>query len=58
MKYYKNIATGAVIKGENIVGILWRETTAREYDEYRARVARAMGNLEKAICYKKRLLKA
>ena len=57
MNYYKELTTGAVIKAPTMpAGKWWREATEREYLAYRARIARAIGNLEKAVAYKARLL--
>ena len=59
MNYYKELTTGAVIKAPTMpAGKWWRVTTEREYLAYRARITRAVGNLEKAVAYKARLLKA
>lgn len=59
MNYYKELTTGAVVKAPQMpIGAWWRETTEREYYAYCARVARLAGNLEKAVAYKARLLKA
>ena len=58
MKYWKDLTTGGMkMAEEKPEGYWWREATEREYREYRARVARLMGNLEKAIAYKKRILR-
>lgn len=58
MNYYKNLMNGAVIRADAMPtdGGLWRVATEREYLAFRARVARAIGNLEKAVAYKARLL--
>lgn len=57
MKYYKELTTGSVVKANEMpAGKWWREVTEREYNAYRARIARAVGNLEKAVAYKTRLL--
>lgn len=57
--YFKDLTTGAVIESANAPqGKWWHEATEREYLAYKARVARAVGALEKAIAYKARLLKA
>ena len=59
MNYYKELTTGAVVKVPTMpAGKWWREATEREYNAYRARLARLAGNLEKAVAYKARLLKA
>ena len=60
MKYWKNVQFGAVVAADakpTTVG-LWREATEREYNEELARTSRLMENLEKAVAYKARLLKA
>ena len=58
-KYWKEITRGAVVKAaEKPAGKWWREATEREYNAYRVRLARCTGNLEKAVAYKARLLKA
>lgn len=57
MKYWKNLQSGAVkAAAEAPKGALWREATEREYRAYREYLARAMGNLEKAVARKARLL--
>lgn len=57
MKYYKSLITGAVITADVMPeGRWWREATEREYLSYMEMVARLVGNLEKAVAYKKRLL--
>lgn len=57
MKFFKEITTGAVVKAPTMPeGKWWREVTEREYNAYRARIARMMGKLEKAVAYKTRLL--
>lgn len=57
MNYYKELTTGAVVMRETApVGRWWRPATAREYREYRLRVLRLTGNLDKAVAYKARLL--
>ena len=57
MKYFKELTTGAVVKAPTMpAGKWWREVTEREYNAYRARIARVVGNLERAVAYKKRLL--
>ena len=57
MEYYKNIATGTVVAQETApTGYWWRVATAREYREYRERIARALENLERAVAYKARVL--
>ena len=57
--YYKNLTTGAVIESANAPeGKWWREATEREFLAYKARVARAVGALDRAVAYKARLLKA
>lgn len=58
MKYFKNLANGAVIHAENKPEGLWREATEREYNDYCAYVARLLGNLEKAVEYKRAVLRA
>lgn len=56
MKYYKEITTGAVVARDTMPeGKWWREVHERDYIAYRARVARVMDNLEKAVAYKARL---
>lgn len=57
MKYYKNLQ-GAVIVAENKPAGAWREVSERDYNNYRAYVARLMGDLEKAIAYKRAILRA
>jgi hypothetical protein len=37
---------------------MWREATDREYNEYRAYIANLMGDLEKAVEYKRAVLRA
>lgn len=57
MKYFKELTTGAVVKAPTMpAGKWWREVTEREYIMHHARIARMVGNLEKAVAYKKRLL--
>lgn len=59
MNYYKELTTGAVIKAPTMpAGKWWREATEREYNAYRARIARMVGKLEQAVAYKSRLLGA
>ena len=59
MKFWKDLTTGAVIKAPTApTGKWWREATEREYNARKAYVAHLMGNLEKAVAYKARLLKA
>lgn len=59
MNYYKELTTGAVVKAPTApAGAWWREATEREYLAYRARLVRIAGDLEKAVAYKARLLKA
>lgn len=59
MKYWKNLTLGTVVASTKApAGAWWHEVTEREYRAYRARVARVAGNLEKAVAYKARLLKA
>jgi len=57
MKYYKNLQ-GAVIVAENKPTGAWREVSERDYNNYRVYVARLMGDLEKAIAYKRAILRA
>ena len=57
MNYYKELTTGAVVKAPTApAGAWWRVATEREYYNYCARVARAVGALEKAVAYKARIL--
>ena len=58
MNYYKNLMNGAVVRADTMPTDhgMWRVATEREYLAFRARVARAIGNLEKAVAYKARLL--
>lgn len=50
---------GAVVTAtERPEGAWWCETTEREYNEYRAYIARLTGDLEKAIAYKRAILHA
>lgn len=54
MKYYKNLTNGGVVKTEKApAGDWWQEVTERDYIEYRARIARLMGNLERAVAHKR-----
>ena len=56
--YFKDLTTGAVIESANAPqGKWWRPATEREFLAYKARVARAVGALEKAVAHKARLLK-
>ena len=56
--YYKNLTGKAVVKAETKPAGMWREATEREYNEYRAYIARLMGDLEKAVAYKRAMLRA
>lgn len=59
MKYYKDLTTGAVVTADQKPAgahAFWREATEREYTAYRERIARMIGNLEKAVAYKARIL--
>ena len=61
MKYYKNLMNGVVVAvtaDQELVGTraFWREATEREYNMYRAHVARVVANLEKVVAYKARVL--
>ena len=58
MKYFKNLTGKAVVKAESKPAGMWREATEREYNEYRAYVAHLMGDLEKAVEYKRAVLRA
>jgi len=58
VKYFKNLTGKAVVKTESKPEGLWREATEREYNEYRAYVAHLMGDLEKAVAYKRAILRA
>ena len=57
MKYYKQVTTGTVVKSyAKPTGQWWREATEREYLAYHARLQKLMGNLERAVAYKARVL--
>lgn len=60
MKYWKNLQGGVVRATATKPTDFgwWVETTEREYNAYRARIARAVANLERAVAYKKRVLRA
>ena len=59
MRYFKNMIFGAVVTAaERPEGAWWCEATEREYNEYCAYIARLMGNLEKAVAYKRAILNA
>ena len=58
MKYFKNLTGKAVIKAESKPAGMWREATEHEYNNYRAYVTHLMGDLEKAVEYKRAVLRA
>lgn len=57
MKYYKNMQGDVIIAETKPAGV-WYEASEREYNEYRAYIAHLMGDLEKAIAYKRAILHA
>jgi hypothetical protein len=58
VRYFKNLQTGAVVIAGAVPAGMWREVAEREYIAYRVRLARALRNLERAVAYKRALLRA
>lgn len=58
MKYWKNLQMGTTkASAEMPTGAWWVEISVREYNVRMARIHKVMGNLEKAVAYKKAVLK-
>ena len=59
MKYWKNLMNGVVVKAdEKPAGEgLWVEKTEQDYIKYQMRISYVMACLDKAVAYKKRLLR-
>lgn len=59
MKYWKNLMNGVVVKANERPAEdgLWVEKTEQDYIKYKMRVSYTMACLDRAVAYKKRLLR-
>lgn len=60
MKYWKNLDGFGTVKASEVkpAGGWWIEATEQDYIRYRMRVDHAIASLERAVNYKKRILRA
>ena len=61
MKYWKNLQMAGAVKASEVKPVeagWWVETTEQEYIRYKMRVSYAVAALERAVNYKKRVLRA
>ena len=60
MKYWKNLQMNGAVKASETKPTeygFWVEATEQDYIRFRMRVSYAMASLEKAVAYKKRILR-